>query len=61
VTSVALSLGPVVELHATETVAVIAGISALVLTPRPGVAIGPERTLFAQPLLRGYAGLGVDF
>jgi hypothetical protein len=61
VTSFALSLGPVLELEASETVAVVLGFSALGLSPRPGVAIGPERTLFAQPLLRGYAGMGVDF
>jgi hypothetical protein len=61
VTSFALCFGPVLELHATETVAAIVGLSALALSPRPGVAVGLERTLFAQPLIRGYAGMGVGF
>ncbi|HTQ06752.1 MAG TPA: hypothetical protein VMI54_23005 [Polyangiaceae bacterium] len=60
-TSFATNLGVLLELHATEAVSVEAGAAALALTPRPGVAIAEQRTLFREPLLRAYAGMGVDF
>jgi hypothetical protein len=55
------SLGAFADLYATEVVSVTAGASALALTPRPGVAIGPEQTLFSEPLLFAFLGMGVDF
>lgn len=61
VTSFAGSAGALFELDATENVAAVAGVSAVVFTPRPGVAIGPERTLFLQPLLRAELGMAVNF
>jgi hypothetical protein len=61
VTSFAASLGLLLELHASETVSLHAGAAALALAPRPGVAIAEERTLFHEPLVRAYAGMGVDF
>jgi hypothetical protein len=61
VTSFAASLGVLFVLHASEAVAAIGGVSAIALTPRPGVAIGPERTLFVQPLLRAELGMAVEF
>jgi hypothetical protein len=60
-TSFATTLGLLFELHATEAVSVHAGAAALALGPRPGVAIAEERTLFQEPLVRAYAGMGVDF
>lgn len=61
VTSFAGSLGALFELDATDSVAAVAGISAVLLTPRPGVAIGSERTLFLEPLLRAELGMAVNF
>ncbi len=61
VTSAMGSLGAFVELDVTEVVNAAAGVSALVLTPRPAVAIGPEQTVFSQPLVRGFVGMGVAF
>jgi len=61
VTSFASTLGLLIELDATETLSVHAGATALALTPRPGVAIAEERTLFQQPLVRAFAGMAVDF
>ncbi len=61
VTSFETSLGVLLELHATDAVAAVAGVSALALTPRPGVAIAEERTLLREPLVRAFAGMGVDF
>jgi hypothetical protein len=61
VTSFAGSFGALFELDATEAVAVVAGISGVLLTPRPGVAIGPERTLLLQPLMRAELGMAVNF
>jgi hypothetical protein len=61
VTSLSASLGLLLELHATAAVSALAGVSAIALTPRPGVAVGPERTLFREPLLRASVGMGVDF
>lgn len=61
VTSFAATLGLLLELRATEAVSAQAGMSALVLAPRPGVAVAGERTLFREPLVRAYAGMGVDF
>jgi len=61
VTSFASSLGLFAELHATDTVAAVGGVSALALTPRPGVAVGPERALFREPLIRAFLGMAVDF
>jgi len=61
VTSFAGSFGALFELDATDSVAAVAGVSAVLLTPRPGVAIGPERTLFLEPLLRAELGIAVNF
>ena len=61
VTSFAGSLGLLLDLHLTESVAAMGGASALMLTPRPGVAIGPTRALFKEPLVRAFLGMGVDF
>jgi hypothetical protein len=61
VTSLAGSLGALFELDATDSVAAVGGVSAVLLTPRPGVAVGAERTLFLQPLLRAELGLAVNF
>ena len=55
------SLGVLASLHASEAVALSAGFSALLLTPRPGVAIGPEETLLSEPLFRASLGMEVDF
>lgn len=55
------SLGLSANLHATETVSLAAGLAALVVTPRPGVAVGPEETLLSEPLFRASLGMAVDF
>jgi hypothetical protein len=55
------SLGVLASLHASEAVAVSAGFSALLLTPRPAVAIGPEQTVLSEPLFRASLGMEVDF
>jgi len=55
------SLGAFVDVYPTRVVALTAGVSALALTPRPGVAVGSEQTLFSQPLFRVSLGMGVDF
>jgi hypothetical protein len=55
------SAGAFVDVYATSVVTATAGFCALALTPRPGVAVGPEQTLFSQPLFRAYVGMGVDF
>jgi hypothetical protein len=61
VTSFAGSLGVLLELRATRAVAAVGGASAVLLTPRPGVAVERERTLFLQPLLRAELGMAVSF
>lgn len=61
VTSALASLGLSLDLYLTDNVGFVLGAAAVALTPQPGVAIGPERTLYAEPLVRGFAGLGVDF
>jgi hypothetical protein len=55
------SLGVLASLHASEGVALSAGFSALLLTPRPAVAVGPEQTDFSEPLFRASLGMEVDF
>jgi hypothetical protein len=61
VTSFAASLGVLLDLSLTNTVAAVGGVSALALTPRPGVAVASERTLFLEPLLRAELGMAVNF
>lgn len=61
VTTFLSSLGLLLELRATDAVSAHAGVAALALAPRPGVAIADERTLFHEPLVRAYAGMEVDF
>jgi hypothetical protein len=61
VTSALASVGLSLDFYFTDNVGLVLGACGLALTPMPGVAIGPERTLLAQPLVRAFAGLGVDF
>jgi hypothetical protein len=61
VTSFAASLGLLLELHATDAVSALGGVSALMLTPRPGIAVGPAQTLFREPLVQASLGMGVEF
>jgi hypothetical protein len=55
------SLGIGANLHATDAVSLTAGFAALLVTPRPGVAVGPEKTLLSEPLFRASLGMAVDF
>lgn len=55
------SVGAFIDVYPASAVALTAGLSALALTPRPGVAVGPEQTVFSQPLFRVALGMGVDF
>lgn len=61
VLSAMATLGVGANLHATEAVSLTAGFAALLVTPRPGVAVGPEETLLSEPLLRASLGMTVDF
>jgi hypothetical protein len=55
------SLGVNANLHATEAVSLGVGLAALLVTPRPGVAVGPEEILLSEPLFRASLGMAVDF
>jgi hypothetical protein len=55
------SAGVFTDLYLTETIAVSAAFSALGVTPRPGVAVGPEQVVFSEPLFWASLGMGVDF
>jgi len=55
------SLGVSANLHATEAVSLGVGLAALLVTPRPGVAVGPEEVLLSEPLFRASLGMAVDF
>jgi hypothetical protein len=55
------TLGMSANLHATDAVSLSLGLAALLVTPRPGVAVGPEETLLSEPLFRASLGMAVDF
>lgn len=55
------SVGAFIDVYPASVFALTAGVSALALTPRPGVAVGPDQTIFSQPLFRLSLGMGVDF
>jgi len=61
VTSIALGLGVDTRFRIAPRLALGAQLSALTLSPRPGLAVLGEQYLFPWPLLMASAGLGVDF
>jgi hypothetical protein len=59
--SFAASGGVEAELHLTAELSLQAQVFALLLTPRPAVAVAAESAKLASPLLCASAGLGVAF
>ncbi|HEX6277455.1 MAG TPA: hypothetical protein VFZ53_30640 [Polyangiaceae bacterium] len=55
------SVGPSASLHVTESLSFGVELAVLGLTPRPGVAVAEDETIFAMPAFRGALGLGVEF